>query len=207
MFDYFFKRKPEMTTETIEAPAKAPKVAMNGVDVPTLLATINAVSEAPAAAKFQFRADGEWVSGTHSRTTVGGYFGAGAEQEREEAFTAEADHPAVLCGGDNAATPIEYLLTALSACITAGIGNIASARGVELEEVTSHIEGDIDLQGLLGIDENVRNGYQGINASFKVKGQAEAEKLRKIVEQSIARSAVFDVLTNGVPVNINIEAA
>jgi uncharacterized OsmC-like protein len=193
---------------TDSAVAERPaKVAMNGVDVPTLLATINAVGENPAAAKFQFRANGNWVSGTHSRATMNGFFGAGQEHERETTFIAEGDHAKVLCGTDKAPTPVEYLLAALSACITAGIGNIASARGVELEAVESNVVGDIDLQGILGLNDSVRNGYQGINATFKVKGKADAEKLRKLVEQSVARSAVFDVLTNGVPVKINIEAA
>jgi uncharacterized OsmC-like protein len=193
---------------TDSAVAERPaKVAMNGVDVPTLLATINAVGENPEAAKFQFRANGNWVSGTHSRATMNGFFGAGQEHERETTFIAEGDHAKVLCGTDKAPTPIEYLLAALSACITAGIGNIASARGVELEAVESNVVGDIDLQGILGLNDSVRNGYQGINATFKVKGKADAEKLRKLVEQSVARSAVFDVLTNGVPVKINIEAA
>jgi uncharacterized OsmC-like protein len=193
---------------TDSAVAERPaKVAMTGVDVPTLLATINAVGENPAAAKFQFRANGNWVSGTHSRATMNGFFGAGQEHERETTFIAEGDHAKVLCGTDKAPTPVEYLLAALSACITAGIGNIASARGVELEAVESNVVGDIDLQGILGLNDSVRNGYQGINATFKVKGKADAEKLRKLVEQSVARSAVFDVLTNGVPVKINIEAA
>jgi uncharacterized OsmC-like protein len=193
-----------MTTTVTEKPAK---IAMNGVDVPSLLATINAVGETPELAKFQFRAKGAWISGTHSRAEMSGYFGAGAEHERATAFTAEGDHSEVLCGADKAPTPIEYLLAALSACITAGIGNIASARGVELESVESRVVGDIDLLGLLGLSDQVRNGYQGISATFKIKGAADAEKLRGIVEQSVARSAVFDVLTNGVPVNITIEAA
>jgi uncharacterized OsmC-like protein len=191
-------------TTVIEKPAKAP---LNGVDVPTLLATINAVGEQPELAKFQFRANGSWISGTHSRAVMNGFSGAGGEHERETTFIAEGDHAKVLCGTDLAPTPIEYLLAALSACITAGIGNIASARGVELESVESRVSGDIDLRGILGLSDEVRNGYQGISATFRVKGNAEAEKLRKVVEQSIARSAVFDVLTNGVPVKINIEAA
>jgi uncharacterized OsmC-like protein len=205
MFDFFFKRTKRMNdTTVIEKPAK---VAMNGVDVPALLATINAVGENPEAAKFQFRANGNWLSGTHSRAAINGFFGAGGEHERDTTFVVDGDHAKVLCGTDLGPTPVEYLLAALSACITAGIGNIASARGVELESVDSSVSGDIDLQGILGLNDGVRNGYQGISATFKVKGKAEAEKLRRIVEQSVARSAVFDVLTNGVPVKINIEAA
>jgi uncharacterized OsmC-like protein len=119
----------------------------------------------------------------------------------------DADHPAVLVGGDEAPTPVEFLLHGLAACITAGIASIASARGVTLTEVTSRIEGDIDLLGTLGLSNEVRNGYQRIRATFDIKGDAPAEKLREIVERSRARSAVFDVLTNGVPVELAVNAS
>ena len=118
----------------------------------------------------------------------------------------DVDHPPVLCGGGNAPSPVEFLLHALAGCITAGIGNIASARGVEIESVESTIEGDLDVQGLLGLSKDVRNGYEGIRLSFKVKGDADDETLRKIVAQSQARSAVYDVLTNGCPVSIEVDA-
>ncbi len=190
-----------MTTATLEKPAK---VAMNGVDVPNLLGTINAVAEQPVAAQFQFRAKGEWIKGTHSRATVNGYFGAGQEHRREADFVAEGDHPAVLCGADNAPTPVEYLLTALAGCITAGIGNIASARQIKLNAVKTTVEGDIDLQGLLGLNDEVRNGYQAIRCMVEIDGDAGAADLRKIVEQSVARSAVFDMLTNGTNVQVNV---
>ncbi|MEO9826345.1 MAG: OsmC family protein [Paracoccaceae bacterium] len=189
-----------MTTATLNRP----KVAMNGVDVPTLLTTIGVVGENPEAAKFQFRAKGEWVNGTHSRATMNGFFGAGSEQSRDEDFVVEGDHPAVLCGGDHGATPIEYLLSALAACITAGIGNIASARQIKLTSVNTTVEGDIDLLGLLGLNENVRNGYNGIRAKVQIEGDAPAEKLAMIVEQSVARSAVFDMLKNGTDVQVNV---
>lgn len=190
-----------MTTATLEKPAK---VAMNGVDVPNLLGTINAVAEQPVAAQFQFRAKGEWIKGTHSRATVNGYFGAGQEHRREADFVAEGDHPAVLCGADNAPTPVEYLLTALAGCITAGIGNIASARQIKLNAVKTTVEGNIDLQGLLGLNDEVRNGYQAIRCMVEIDGDAGAADLRKIVEQSVARSAVFDMLTNGTNVQVNV---
>lgn len=193
-----------MNAIVMDKPAKA---AMNGVDVPTLLATIGAVNGQRELAKFTFRANGEWLSGTHSRISINGFFGAGGEQARPADMVLDGDHPAVLCGGDKGPTPVEFLLAALSACITAGIGNIASARQIRLEAVETTIEGDIDLLGILGLSEDVRNGYSGIRATFKVKGDAPAGKLRAIVEQSVARSAVYDVLTRGVPVNIAVEAA
>lgn len=190
-----------MTTATIEKPAK---IAKNGVDVPTLLGTIGVVAENPELAKFQFRAASQWRQGTHSSATVNGYFGAGGEHERAGDFVIEADHPAVLCGDDSAAAPVEYLLTALAACLTAGIGNIASVRQIDLKSVAVTVEGDVDLRGLLGLDENVRNGFQNIRARVAISGNASAEALERVVEQSIARSAVFDMLKNGTQVDVTV---
>jgi uncharacterized OsmC-like protein len=191
-------------TQPVTRPAPVPR---NGVDVPTLFATLDAVKGQPELAKFQFRAKSRWISGTHSRSTIAGYYGAGQEHDtRGDGFTLDADHPPVLVGGDRGPTPVEYLLHALAACITAGLGNIASARGFDLEEVESTVEGDIDLNGILGLSDEVRNGYQGIRVAIRVKGDAPAEKLAALVEQSRARSAVYDVLTNGVPVDIRVEA-
>ena len=192
-----------------QAPAQTEKKVrgpLNGVDVPTLFATINAVRETPALANFQFRASNQWIRGTHSRTKIEGFSGAGAEHEQTGDFQYDGDHPPVLVGKGEAPTPVEFLLHALASCITAGIGNIAAARGVELESVESQVEGDCDLRGLLGISDEVRNGYSAIRLRFKVKGDASAEKLRAIVAQSQARSAVYDVLTNGVPVEIEVDA-
>jgi uncharacterized OsmC-like protein len=176
----------------------------NGVDTATLFATLDAVKAAPEAARFQFRAGNDWVSGTHSRGTIYGYFGVGQERTHERTFTFDADHPAVLVGRDNGPTPVEYLLHALAACLTAGLANIAAARGIELTEVSSTVSGDIDLNGVLGLDPIVRNGFQNITVRFTVKGNAPAEKLRELVEQSRSRSAVFDVISNHVPVTIEI---
>lgn len=179
---------------------------LNGVDVPTLFATLDVVKNAPPAAKFQFRASNQWQSGTHSRTTIGGFFGAGQEHEHLQSFTYDGDHPQVLVGQDNGPTPVEYLLHALAACITAGIGNIASARGIRLTRVESTVEGDIDLMGLLGLDDQVRNGYQGVRLRVEIEGDADAVELEKVVQRSVARSAVYDVMTNGVDVSIEVAA-
>ena len=179
----------------------------NGVDTATLFATLDAVKQAPEAANFQFRAHNEWISGTHSRGTIYGFYGVGAERTHERSFQFDADHPAVLVGTDNGPTPVEHLLHALAACLTAGLVNIAAARGVQLTEVHSEVSGDIDLNGILGLDPSVRNGYEKIKVRFTVRGDAPAEKLREIVEQSRARSAVFDVITNSVPVSIEVDAA
>ena len=193
-----------MATST--APKK-PREPLNGVDTPTLFATIDAVAAQPELAKFTFRATNRWQQGTHSRTRIQSFYGAGAEQMHEKEFVYDADHAAVLVGRDQAATPVEFLLHAIAGCITAGIGNVAAARGVTLYEVESTVEGDIDLRGILGISNDVRNGYQGIRLSFRIKGDAPADVLEKIVEQSRNRSAVYDVLTHGVPVDITVNAS
>ena len=176
----------------------------NGVDTATLFATLDAVKAAPEAARFQFRARNQWLSGTHNRSTIDGFYGVGEERTHERSFHFDADHPAVLVGRDNGPTPVEYVLHALAACLTAGLANIAAARGVQLTEVHSTVSGDIDLNGILGLSPDVRNGYQNITVRFTVKGDAPAETLREIVEQSRARSAVFDVITNQVPVSIEV---
>jgi uncharacterized OsmC-like protein len=176
----------------------------NGVDTATLFATLDAVKAAPAAAKFQFRATNEWLTGTHNRSTIHGFFGVGEERTHERAFDLDADHPAVLVGQDNAPTPVEHLLHALAACLTAGLVNIAAARGVRLTEVRSTVTGDIDLNGILGLDPAVRNGFERVSVRFSVAGDAPDEVLRAIVEQSRERSAVFDMLTNHVRVDVEV---
>ena len=176
----------------------------NGVDTTTLFATLDAVKAAPQAAQFQFRADNEWVNATHSRGTIHGFFGVGEERTHERTFHFDADHPAILVGRDNGPTPVEFVLHALAACLTAGLANIAAARGIRLTEVRSTVVGDIDLNGILGLNPDVRNGYQNITVRFTIKGDAPAEKLRELVEQSRARSAVYDVITNHVPITIEI---
>ena len=179
----------------------------NGVDTAALFATLDAVRAAPEAAHFQFRARNEWQSGTHSRSTIDDYFGVGAEQTHARTFTFDADHPAVLVGQDDGPTPVEFVLHSLAACLTAGIANIAAARKVTLTEVRSTITGDIDLNGILGLDPEVRNGYQQVQIHFTVQGDASPDVLRRIVEQSTARSAVYDILTNGIPVAISVDTA
>ena len=177
----------------------------NGVDTATLFATIDAVKGNTEIAKFQFRATNKWISGTHNRSTIHGFYGAMQEMEHAAAHTFDADHPAVLVGTDASPTPVEYVLHALAACLTAGIANIAAARNVNLTSVESTVEGDIDLLGILGLGNGaVRNGYQGIKVSFKLEGDDPA-KLRTVVEQSTARSSVYDIVTNGVPVTIDVE--
>jgi len=191
------------TTTTTKATKREP-VAMNGVNTPALFATITAVGQQPELANFRFRATNRWVSGTHSRTTIESFSGAGGEHNHKASFVYDGDHPEVLCGEDHGPAAPEIILHALASCLMSGIGNIAAARGVQLSEVIAHVEGDINLLGLLGLSKDVRNGYKGINVRFEIKGDASPEKLQQIIEQSRDRSAVFDVVTNGVPVNITV---
>jgi len=191
-----------MTTATTSRPAR------NGVDVPTLFATLDVVRAQPAAAQFQFRARNEWVHGVHSRTAIQGFFGAGQEDtSRTEPFVYEADHPSVLVGTGKGPTPVEFLLHAIAACLTAGVVNVASARGITLHRVESTVEGDIDLLGIFGMSDEVRNGYREIRVQFTIEGDAPAEQLRAIVQQSRDRSAVYDVLTNGTRVAVDVTTA
>jgi uncharacterized OsmC-like protein len=179
---------------------------LNGVDTPNLFATIDAVAGQPELAKFQWRATNRWLKGTHSRTSIESFSGAGGEQKHVRTFEYDADHPVVLVGQDNAPTPVEFLLHALATCLTSGIANVAAARGVTLTQVESSVEGDMDLRGILGLSKDVRNGYKQLRVNFRIAGDAPAEKLREIVEQSKARSAVFDVITHGVPVEVSVAA-
>jgi uncharacterized OsmC-like protein len=190
---------------TAHKQAKRTPVPINGVDTPTLFATIDAVVAQPELAKFQFRAKSRWLSGAHSESTMHSFFGAGSEHTHVAPYTAEGDHPAVLSGDDAAPSPVEWVLHALASCLTAGIGTIAAARGIKLNRVESTVEGDIDLRGVLGLSAEVRNGYQDIKISFEIDGDASPEQLEKIVMQSKARSAVYDILTKGVPVSIAVK--
>ncbi|MFI6673711.1 OsmC family protein [Kribbella sp. NPDC050470] len=186
-----------MNTTATESPMH------NGVDTATLFATLDAVAAAPDLAKFQFRATNRWVNGTHNRSTIHGFYGAGQELTHRETATIDADHPEVLVGADHAPTPVEYLLHALAACLTSGLANIAAVRGVNLTSVESTVEGDINLLGILGLSDGVRNGYQEIRVSFRLEGD-DPDKLRQVVEQSRLRSAVYDIITNSVPVSIEV---
>jgi uncharacterized OsmC-like protein len=183
----------------------ATRPARNGVDVPTLFATRDAVKGAPHLADFRFRARNTWVSGTHNRSTIEGFYGAGQEDTtRTEPFVYDADHPTVLVGTGSGPTPVEFLLHAIAACLTAGLATIAAARGVTLTRVESTVEGDIDLLGVLWLSDEVRNGYRQIRVSFVIEGDAPPQQLAALVEQSRRRSAVYDVLTNGTDVVLDV---
>jgi uncharacterized OsmC-like protein len=178
---------------------------VNGVSVDGLSKTVEAIKAAPALAKFNFHIRNEWVDGGSNTSTVANFYGAGQEHRRPKAFVLEADEPPVLLGKDSAANPVEHLLHALASCLTSSMIYHAAARGIHIEEVESSLEGDIDLQGFLELDKNVRNGYQGIRVNFKIKADVPDEQLQELCKLGSAHSPVFESLTNGVPVAVTAQ--
>ncbi len=177
----------------------------NGVDTAVMFGTLDAIKTQPELGVFQFRARNHWIDGAHNRSTIKGFYGAGQEDSsRIETFVMDAGEPAILLGTDTGANPVEYLLHALAACLTTSIVYVAAARGVHLSEVDSTLVGDMDVRGALGISDEVRNGFSRITASFRVVGDAPDEKLREVVLRAQKRSAVFDMVTNGVPVSVDV---
>lgn len=181
------------TTQTVD----------NGVNVQALLDARDALTEAPQAAQFTWRATTQWVHGTHSRSDVQGFFGLGEEQSHKSTFTFDSDHPEVFASEDHGATPVEIVLAALGSCLTAGVASVAQNRGIQLRSVKATIEGGMDLAGILGIDSDVRNGFDGIRVHYQIDADASDEDIAAVVAQSQKRSAVFDAITN--PTNVVVE--
>ena len=175
----------------------------NGVDTGRLFATLDLIKARPELAKFQFRATNQWIGGAHNRSSIKDFYAAGGEDtSRSDAFQIDAGEPAILLGTDTGANPAEYLLHALAACLTTSVVYVAAARKVELTSVESTLTGDMDVRGALGVDDEPRNGFERISVSFRVTGNAPVEKLREVVERAQKRSAVYDMVTNGVPVAV-----
>ena len=180
----------------------------NGVDTEQVYGTLDALKAQPELARFVFRAQNTWIDGTYSRTTLQGFWGAGQEDtSREEPFELAASEPPILFGRNEAPNPAEFVLHALAGCLTLTIVNIAAARKVELTEVSSELEGVLDVRGATGLDDAYRNGFERIDVRFSIKGDAPREKLEEIVERAKARSAVYDIVTNPVPVHLTAEVA
>jgi uncharacterized OsmC-like protein len=193
-----FPAMPTLTTDTIR----------NGVDTEKLFATLDLIKAQPDLARFQFRATNRWIHGAHNRSTIKDFHAAGGEDtSRGEAFEIDAGEPAILLGTDTGANPAEYLLHALAACLTTSIVYVAAARGVELTSVESTLAGDMDVRGALGVDPEPRNGFERIAVSFRVTGNAPDEKLCEVVQRAAKRSAVYDMVTNGVPVALEVTTA
>lgn len=175
----------------------------NGVNTEALLEARTALTDAPEAAQFQWRTTCTWQNGTHSHSTVEGFFGLGEEQNHKTTFSFDADHPEVFASEDHGATPVEFVLVALGSCLTAGVAAIAQHREIQLRSVSATIEGAMDLQGILGIDSDVRNGFDGIKVTYNIDADATADEIKALVAQSQKRSAVFDIVTN--PTNVTVE--
>jgi len=177
----------------------------NGVNVQALLEARGALTEAPEAAQFTWRATCKWVNGTHSRSTIQGFFGLGQEHQHKTEFSFEADHPEVFASEDHGPTPVEIVLAGLASCLTAGVASVAQHREIQLRSVTATIEGGMDVRGILGADSDVRNGFDGIKVTYHIDADATPDEIRALVAQSQKRSAVYDIVTN--PTNVAVEVA
>ncbi len=182
-----------------------PGTVDNGVNVTALFGAQEALKQAPEAAQFKWRATVKWLKGTHSRSTIETFYGLGEEQKHKQPYTFEADHPEVFAAEDQAATPVEMVLASLASCLTAGVAAVAQARQVQLRSVSATLEAGMDIRGILGMDEDVRNGFDGIKVTYKIDADASPEDIKAIVAQSQKRSAVYDILTN--PTNVSVEVA
>lgn len=176
----------------------------NGVNVAALLDAREALGQAPEAAQFEFRTECKWMNGTHSHSTVESYFGLGEEQSHKTKFEYDADHPELFASEDNGATPIEFVLVGLASCITAGIASIAQHRDIQLRSVTATLTGKVDVQGVMGVDPEVRNGFSGVNVHFDIDADATPDELEALVAQAQKRSAVFDIVANPTSITVGV---
>lgn len=181
----------------------AQKTVNNGVNIDALLAAREALKNAPDAARFTWRASCTWKKGTHATSNVEGFHGLGAEQSHRTAFSFETDHPEIFASEDHGATPVELVLVGLASCLTAGVATVAQNRGIQLRSVEAKLEGSMNLHGILGIDEEVRNGYDDIKVTFRIDADASKKDIEALVAQSQKRSAVYDIVTN--PTNVTVE--
>lgn len=175
---------------------------INGIDMDTLESTINAIKNDPDLAKCRFHVQNEWIDGDHNRTTISSFYGAKQERAHNHPFQLDCDEPAILAGEDGGANPVEHLLNSLAGCLTTSIVAHAAARGIQIEELESQVEGDIDLRGFLGLAEDVPKGFTNIRVKFKAKADVEnMERLRRLAEYS----PTFNTLTHGTKVDVSVE--
>ena len=177
----------------------------NGVNVEALFGAQAALKQAPEAAQFKWRASVKWIKGTHSQSTIETFYGLGEEQKHKKPYTFEADHPELFAAEDNGATPVEIVLASLASCLTAGVAAVAQARKVQLRSVSATLEAGMDIRGILGVDEDVRNGFDGIKVTYKIDADASPDDIKAIIAQSQKRSAVYDIIAN--PTNVSVELA
>ncbi len=178
--------------------------AQNGVNVEALLGAREALTAAPEAACFTWRVASEWKNGTHAESSVESFFGLGEEQKHVREYRYDTDHPEIFASADKGSTPVEFILVGLAGCLTAGIAAVASHRGIRLHSVTATVEADMDIQGILGIDGDVRNGFNSITVDYRVDADASEADIAALVAQSQKRSAVFDIITNPTDVHVRV---
>lgn len=195
-----------MTTSTVEKSAEK-RAVDNGVDVEALFGAQAALKQTPEAGQFRWRATVNWIRGTHSETKIETFYGLGAEQKHKKPYRFEADHPEVFAAEDNGATPVEIVLAGLASCLTAGVAAVAQARKIQLRSVSATLEAGMDIRGILGVDEDVRNGFEGVKVTYKIDADASPEDIKAIVAQSQKRSAVYDIITNPTNVTVDVEKA
>jgi uncharacterized OsmC-like protein len=176
----------------------------NGVNVQALLEAREVLSGAPDAAQFTWRASSKWENGVHSTTSIQNFFGLGDNQSHKTEAVFDADHPEIFAAQDQGITPIEYLLVGLASCLTAGVASVAQNRGIQLNSVESTVEGNHDIRGILGVDSDVRNGFNDIKVTFTIDADASQQEIEALVAQSQKRSAVFDALTNPTEVTVEV---
>ena len=177
----------------------------NGVDVEALLGAREALTEAPAGAQFKWLATSEWVNGTHAKTQVDKFFGLGEDQQHRQVFEYDTDHPEIFASEDKGSTPVEMVLVGLAGCLLAGVAAVAQNRGIQLHSVKASLEAGMDLQGILGIDSDVRNGFDGVKVHFDIKADASQDDIEALVAQSQKRSAVFDIIANPTDVHVQVD--
>jgi uncharacterized OsmC-like protein len=186
---------------------KQAREVLNGVDTAQLFETVESIKKSPHLAVFRFRLNNNWLSGGRNKSTIQSFYGAGEEDStRTKPFIIQADEPAVLLGSDKAPNPVEYLLHALAACVTTSMVYHAAAKGIRIEEVESRVEGNLDLQGFLGLREDVPPGYENIQMHFKVKADVPDDQLSDVLALGPRFSPVFDCVTRPVNVSVSLDS-
>jgi len=188
-------------TQSKQVSSESRGITVNGIHLETLQSTVQAIQLDPGLGACKFRARNTWLGGNHNRTTVTGFYGARQEIAHKQTYELQADEPPILAGHDEGANPVEHLLNALAACVTTSMVAHAAVRGIHIEELESELEGDIDLNGFLGLDESVPKGFTDIRVKFRVRSDIQnMERLKKLTRFS----PVFNTITQGANVNIEV---
>jgi uncharacterized OsmC-like protein len=188
-------------TQTAEHLSTEASHVINGVDTDQILDLAGNMQEDENYGKFKFRAANHWIEGAHSRTAIQGFFAGGEENTgRKEPHYVDADQPYFLVGENNAPNPVEYVLHALDSCLTVTLVNHAAVQGINLEEVETSSEGEMDARGFFGISDEVNKGYERIKVNMRVKSDADVETLTKLAMYS----PVYEMISRSVPVDFTL---